>query len=807
MEIIIPSKNIFSVKNNVINDNVVDNVQVEVQNVSLVSELDKIFYQQNLWDGSTTSLPTTTIIDKKIKDVASKVDNALIASGIIYEYTCLKDVKISIPRTRTETTEDVIKKAQINLQSNLKFYEGNGFYYPKTEQNDAYFEGSAGQELGSLNLTSKDLFDRRKVFEAEVPLTQLNVISDANSQHSATVYSFSKSELRIDAPIKAKTASGQPLAVENHLDLTLIPQVLIKETPSEFVLEFDEIVTQATIWVVTATSLLSGRVGCPVSKIVYNCSYLNISAIGETLGISLKDTTKTFGIGNKAFTLSGNELMQDSTTINGKNVAEHLADQVLEKYRNGKETAVLRCSIGDYYKADGTVNDNMTFHISDRVIPLTRNALGKDVPMSIIHNKYPKVFEVVGVKPYYDGACWQDITIQADNDTMGYMVSGNWEFSYSIALPNSTIYQKINFTSNGTKYNAILCTPSEIIYYNDFDKIFAYKKFSGWLNDGLRKIDFGEQQFVSESFDYFITENQLLLVPTPTIYIDNDILYIQDNTGLAEKFDIYLNDELYVEISKPNSTFDLSQLAAGNYKITVVAKAYNYFDSLPSNAVNYIVIPQIPTPTISLDGNTLKIIDPSNIATSFDILVDGRSEATTTKKSYYLIDLDKGEGVWNISVIAKADGYIDSATSQELVWNAPDHFRGYVLTPCGENETAKATAYKHNDGKYYGILHIKSLVPTDPINNITVDIGDDTDYYNTFTFDVYASRSAKEPLKSILFMDDYVFTAELDLSLYVLGEVYIIVTYMDNNQGYIPPLYTDDGLPVISVTLQSEAEL
>lgn len=76
--------------------------------------------------------------------------------------------------------------------------------------------------------------------------------------------------------------------------------------------------------------------------------------------------------------------------------------------------------------------------------------------------------------------------------------------------------------------------------------------------------------------------------------------------------------------------------------------------------------PDVFTPTISIRDNMLSITDASGLATSFDILVDGTVQDTTTVTSYDLSTLAFTEGTYTVTVIAKADGYNDSAESNAV---------------------------------------------------------------------------------------------------------------------------------------------
>ena len=98
-------------------------------------------------------------------------------------------------------------------------------------------------------------------------------------------------------------------------------------------------------------------------------------------------------------------------------LTQHLANNVLNQYAKGKETATLLCSISDYYDESGekvidTKTENMSFRLHDEVIPYVFGANGQDQPMSHYQDGKPKVFEVVGSNIIYDGAVWQEISLQ-----------------------------------------------------------------------------------------------------------------------------------------------------------------------------------------------------------------------------------------------------------------------------------------------------------------------------------------------------------------------------------------------------------
>lgn len=131
-----------------------------------------------------------------------------------------------------------------------------------------------------------------------------------------------------------------------------------------------------------------------------------------------KESDVNYGTGSKAFSISSNELIQPNTKIENTLVSNVIVEQILTSHKNGKETAVILCSISDYKDTDGnkvidiTTSNRMMFDIGDEVIPYVYTANGIDVPMSIDKAGNAKVFRVVGTKLYDEGIARQELTLQ-----------------------------------------------------------------------------------------------------------------------------------------------------------------------------------------------------------------------------------------------------------------------------------------------------------------------------------------------------------------------------------------------------------
>lgn len=119
------------------------------------------------------------------------------------------------------------------------------------------------------------------------------------------------------------------------------------------------------------------------------------------------------------YAIDGNEFYQTGTTYNGTNIFQNNSQNIIDEWDKGKETATLKCSIGEYYDENNnlvisTKNNDlpMMFNIRDLVIPYIPIARGGTEPMSIRQDGKAKIFQITQVRPYFDGACWQEIMLQ-----------------------------------------------------------------------------------------------------------------------------------------------------------------------------------------------------------------------------------------------------------------------------------------------------------------------------------------------------------------------------------------------------------
>lgn len=203
---------------------------------------------------------------------------------------------------------------------------------------------------------------------------------------------------------------------------------IVNENTDSFELKI-RLVSKITVWVAQGYlfSAELGNFGSPFapnaikieltyksSEIVYNESVRRLETSEETVSLVSKTAQ-----GEATYSIDANQFIRAENKYNGvQGAASILYGKTLADYQKGVETASLRCSIGEYYDE----NDNkvisaesstkMLFDEYDEVVPMYNNGKGIDEPISYNSEGLAKTFEVVGVRLFYDGAVWQELTLR-----------------------------------------------------------------------------------------------------------------------------------------------------------------------------------------------------------------------------------------------------------------------------------------------------------------------------------------------------------------------------------------------------------
>lgn len=417
--IYIPSRKIYSKENPKIRNNVIDNVSVGITKVVNNDEYDIPVYSHNE-DTSNSQFNEWELL--KTEFANSKVTSNstgyihYVASAVGIRPAYAKNITIAIPRQlKTSYISTIKKEGTLNVSYSVIYRKSTGIATINVLSYGQKMEGASDY------IYEKRAFVYNKYEESKGTLPEM------------TIEKTVEKSVEYSSPISV-TAN---LTVQDETNITDLSRSKVEETTDTYNVKLDILLCGEERYSAEAKGSMTeedwgGAIGTVDKELTltgtcekYEPIAVEITFNGNTIGISLEDSTSLVGSGNLPYSTNGNELIQNTGTTDGKLTSKVLGDNIIANYKNGKETAVIRCSIGDYYsytsypQTDEPTKvisidkaNRMTFHNGDIVLPFVFGADGKDYPMSLNKNGSAKLFEVVGNRIYYDGAVWQEISLQ-----------------------------------------------------------------------------------------------------------------------------------------------------------------------------------------------------------------------------------------------------------------------------------------------------------------------------------------------------------------------------------------------------------
>lgn len=262
---------------------------------------------------------------------------------------------------------------------------------------------------------------------------------------------------------------------------------------------------------------------------------------------------------NDSFSLDTNELIQSTNYIEGGS-GDYYSD-ILQQYstywQNGKETAFLRCAVGDYGYIDSESKQPIkrTFRINDEVVPYSFNAEGQEEPLSQDANGHAKIFVVLGVDFVYDGALWQELHLQETGAVykptiiaLSSPIVNLYDDILQINDTNARIAQFFEIFVDDALAMKIPASDSGITYFSM--KALGLSAGSYTINVCATAKKYKKSP---KSGDITYTVGEIKKLSAPTIAIDGDTLTITDESGLAEEFEILSDGSVVGSVSAKNS--------------------------------------------------------------------------------------------------------------------------------------------------------------------------------------------------------------------------------------------------------------
>lgn len=470
MAIIIPSKNTHSMQLNLIRDNSIKLIETEAYRANI-----PLRENQNVY-GNAIGVKGVHQTDGYRDDFKSTTDTA----GYHYPVYAYAEAAIQY-----EEFDLVIPRSGKNKYLS-KIYSGTN-------------------ENGSPQISISNIIGDKKQYGASLGIRfDLSQSPPSYSHATDIVYTLlsEENDIKWDYFTDEIVAdiSKTNFYITANANVEMIPQNAIPSKVDEYEDRFVVHIKVAVGYSITTLSGLMTTTSKQNSffaygeKVIYTAKTFEISVNGAYYEFDLEAVRKQVGDTNeKSYSVPSNELMQIENYygVRSQNQLETAFIQTINNYKNGKETATIRCSISDYYDntwavisptktaydvsgielrnlesrieikeplpfdlivelevsssskhdyiteaviykgltytdffaaddesivsarvlyADAT--PRMTFDIYDEVIPMVYGADGQDHPMSLYKDGTPKVFKVLGTKVFYDGAVWQELSLQ-----------------------------------------------------------------------------------------------------------------------------------------------------------------------------------------------------------------------------------------------------------------------------------------------------------------------------------------------------------------------------------------------------------
>lgn len=376
MAIIIPSNKIYSKSFDPIVDNEITGIELETNEATINYDTQTVFNQQ-YEDFADIDTGNTVQSFKGYQGSTWIADQGILNSAVIGALVIISEVQYSIVIT-AKIEENQENQLITNLITGLSKATGEpnilytiyGDYSKgKLDGNTVWLKGQ-GDDISLVYSYPHGIID-----------------NDQETSHESNVSYSLEGKTSVNYSASANFSDGTH-TVTAHAEVSLgsftyaSPIKVIIDNKEYWRIQFDIIaglrLNTATISKIGLTySGPDNTFEAPITEGIYETytpKRIEVSINGNVLKLDLKSGTSKIGNGNKVFSFEGNELIQ---TTNVPSI-ESKYQSIIDKWKNGKQTAVIRCAIADYYSEDKEeVTTNYNAQIS--ITKVTNLTLGYDV--------------------------------------------------------------------------------------------------------------------------------------------------------------------------------------------------------------------------------------------------------------------------------------------------------------------------------------------------------------------------------------------------------------------------------------------
>lgn len=347
MAIIIPSKNIYEINDNKVIDNEVDKIENTIVEVQTIRELDKPVYTDNnaYANGEKINYQNKSNEDSQAKIVnlgEGSQDYGYIASAYAeFGKRSYIVITLLIPKYQKDKVVERIrdKDEKGNSLISIKNY---GDIYTSTVTQDWTIEVKWNDYWGgtpNAKITEKGmLYDTNTEYKSNVP--DIDIISHLRAVANITWVSATV-DITNDLP---NNISEVQLAENNRYKIVIEMPI---GSYGYTLKAIDSVLSPLKDgnYTVTATGNYTST----------NIRRIEISVNGDIYSVDISDKDIVVGNGEHIYSFDGNELMQTTNTP----TVENIYQEVIDDWKQGKETATLRCAITDYGNAKITIVNSM----------------------------------------------------------------------------------------------------------------------------------------------------------------------------------------------------------------------------------------------------------------------------------------------------------------------------------------------------------------------------------------------------------------------------------------------------------------
>lgn len=322
MAFIIPTKKIYNINNPKIRDNLINSVNVEQKIITPNNEYEVTVLNQNV-NSKNVRLENAEDNGGNLNFVGNSTEQWNYAFVYVYLESYFGNFNISDKRLKNNSYITKIYTGKVNDVPQIKTtYIGKKITRPITAKIDYNEMQIVGNPYD---------WSFGEAVESEVGYIELPPLATKYSAEHGTLTDAAYIEKEITI---TDTSLDFDYSNDNNIVLALTRRTDMRERK----LKFEGVLSGS---MAHRTLTLTGE------ETSYLITSIEFNIKGDIIGINLSDGAVTFfqETGNRPFTISGNELLQEGALVENTPLTQHLAENLLNQYKNGKETANILCAI------------------------------------------------------------------------------------------------------------------------------------------------------------------------------------------------------------------------------------------------------------------------------------------------------------------------------------------------------------------------------------------------------------------------------------------------------------------------------